>query len=201
MGYYTRIFGTRDEPADLERMLPTVKGYGTAFKIDVAEGETFQNWSELTITGQDDRPWVCVTRDIVTEGSLGSEELEEFRQEIADCKPVSAVRWLGRFFQSVKVIYAFQMLDAVFEDPNFEMMSQFRSLMADHCRGIFQADREGFSNQQGDHILWQFDESVAGPWRMGVLDFFGNWKSFTMDLGDPGDRAAFLAGKKPKHRG
>ena len=59
-----------------------------------------------------------------------------------------------------------------------------------------QADGEGFTNEEGYHIVWQFSDSVSGPWKMGVLQD-GVWHHFTMDLGDPDHRAAFLEGSVP----
>jgi hypothetical protein len=36
--------------------------------------------------------------------------------------------------------------------------------------GILQANLEGFSNEQGQHILWQFNEDVDGEGDVAVLD-------------------------------
>jgi hypothetical protein len=40
---------------------------------------------------------------------------------------------------------------------------------------IIQADGEGFTNEDGYHIVWQFSDSVSGPWNMGVLQD-GVWR-------------------------
>src|SRR5512135_3082541 len=61
---------------------------------------------------------------------------------------------------------------------------------------IIQADGEGFTNEEGYHIVWQFADHVSGPWKMGVLQD-GVWQHFTMDLGDPDHRSAFLRGAVP----
>ena len=61
---------------------------------------------------------------------------------------------------------------------------------------VIQADGEGFTNEEGFHIVWQFSDSVSGPWNMGVLQD-GTWHHFKMDLGDPGHREAFLNGEMP----
>jgi hypothetical protein len=63
--------------------------------------------------------------------------------------------------------------------------------------GILQADIEGFSNEAGYHILWQFEDSVKGPWWMGVLQD-GEWVHFKMGLGNQKHRAAFLRGEVPQ---
>jgi hypothetical protein len=62
--------------------------------------------------------------------------------------------------------------------------------------GIIQADHEGFTEERGFQILWQFSDSVTGPWWMAVLRD-GKWIRFQMDLGNRKHRKAFLAGKVP----
>jgi hypothetical protein len=61
---------------------------------------------------------------------------------------------------------------------------------------ILQADNEGFSNEGGYHILWQFNDLVEGNWWMGVLSN-GQWKHFEMDLGNRKHRESFLRGQIP----
>ena len=62
---------------------------------------------------------------------------------------------------------------------------------------IIQADNEGFTNEDGFHILWQFGESVDGPWWMGVL-CDDQWRHFQMDLGNRQQRERFLQGQLPE---
>ncbi len=45
--------------------------------------------------------------------------------------------------------------------------------------------------------VWQFSDSVSGPWWMGVLQG-GEWKHFQMELGDHQHREAFFQGEIPK---
>ena len=62
--------------------------------------------------------------------------------------------------------------------------------------GIIQADYEGFTEETGHQILWQFSNSVQGPWWMAVLRD-GEWVRFQMELGNRKHRAAFLKGEVP----
>ena len=71
-----------------------------------------------------------------------------------------------------------------------------RSHLWERGDAIIQADGEGFTNDDGYHIVWQFSDSVSGPWNMcGYKDDL--WHHFEMDLGDPDHRAAFLKGEVP----
>ena len=140
-----------------------------------------------------------IERNLVIEGELGQEELEEFREDIKDCKPNSAVKWLDKYFDNVKVIYAFQLLNAAMEDQNFEVVGSIKATIWNKLGGLLQADNEGFSNEDGYHILWQFVDNVTGDWNMAVKNIFGKWTNFKMDLGDKKQREEFWLGKVPKN--
>ena len=45
----------------------------------------------------------------------------------------------------------------------------FKDALFGTAGGIMQADNEGFSNEDGYHILWQFDDDVTGDWWLRVL--------------------------------
>jgi hypothetical protein len=63
--------------------------------------------------------------------------------------------------------------------------------------GIIQADSEGFSNEAGFQILWQFSRSAKGPWWMAVMKN-GEWVTFQMELGNRKHREAFCRGEVPQ---
>ena len=67
------------------------------------------------------------SRPCKSEGKLGQDELYEFREIIQDYKPSSAVQWLTNYFDTVKVIYAFQLLNAAFDDNNFKVISSIKT--------------------------------------------------------------------------
>ncbi|QDZ62231.1 hypothetical protein EVD20_04460 [Elizabethkingia bruuniana] len=135
-----------------------------------------------------------------THKGVGKEEIEEFKEEIVEYMPVSASKWLYKYLDKIKVIYAFQLLNASMKEENFSIVETIKSVIWSKVGGIFQADNEGFSNENGYHILWQFSDDVIGEWNMAVKNFFGGWTNFTMDLGDEIQRKEFLAGKVPKMR-
>jgi hypothetical protein len=122
-----------------------------------------------------------------------------FLENIQDHKPTSAVKWLQEYFDTIKVIYAFQLLNAAMDEDNFPIVNPIKTTIWNKIGGILQADDEGFSNDEGYHILWQFADDVKGEWNMAVRNTFGNWTNFTMDLGDKNQREEFWEGKVPKH--
>jgi hypothetical protein len=90
------------------------------------------------------------------------------------------------------------MLNAAFEGGNFEIISNIKTKIWNKTKGILQADNEGFSNEDGYHILWQFSDTVTGAWSCAVRNWLGKWDRFVMDLGDATQRQEFQDGKVPK---
>ena len=117
-------------------------------------------------------------------------------EEVADCKPESAARWLQQYLPSVKVIYAFQLLNGTDVEDGWTPLHSLYNTVWEHAGGILQSDGEGFSNDEGYTILWQFSDRVTGSWNMGVLKD-GRWLHFEMDLGNEQHRNAFLSGQVP----
>ena len=198
MGYYIRVLGTTDIVVKIDELIESLNTVNLSADFSLAENENNENWTEL-IVSKDNNELFIIERNIVKDGELGKDEIEEFKEEIEDCKPLSAVKWLNNYFDKVKVIYAFQLLDKAFEDDNFEIVSNLREKIWNKVDGILQADNEGFSNEDGNHILWQFSDTVTGDWNMAVKNIFGKWTTFTMDLGDIKQREEFWAGKVPKN--
>lgn len=197
MGYYIRILGTEDPDIHLDELLQGLKADGLTAKLAFAGGDSPDKWSLLEVANDKGDALAQIERNPVVEGNLGQEELDEFREEVQDCKPASAAEWLTNFFGQVKVIYAFQMLNAAFEGENYHIVNSIRTKIWNRTDGIFQADGEGFTNEEGYHILWQFSDTVSGDWSCAVLNSLGSWDKFVMDLGSKSQRQEFQDGKIP----
>lgn len=128
--------------------------------------------------------------------SLGADELAEFVDELEDGRPASSAEWLASFLPSVKAIYAFQHLSGSHVAKGDEALRAVKHHIWGRGDAIIQADLEGFTNEDGFHILWQFAEDVSGTWWMALLQD-GAWVEFEMDLGDPAHREHFFAGRMP----
>jgi hypothetical protein len=87
-------------------------------------------------------------------------------------------------------------LDPIYSGNGWEVLGAVKNTIWAAAGGVIQADGEGFSNEDGYHILWQFPDDVTGDWWMAVLKD-GEWEAFQMDLGNPAHRAAFKAGRIP----
>lgn len=197
MGYYTRILGTYNPNVPLEVLTKALKAEGLKAKLELLENESPKNWTVIDVMNEDDEQLFQIERNPVIAGELGQEELDEFREAIEDLKPATAVAWLQKYFDRVKVIYAFQLLESVFDDENYPILAAIKEAIKQKVNGIFQADNEGFTNEAGAQILWDFSDDVEGDWTMAVLSPEGEWIDFNMELGDRKQREAFFEGKVP----
>ena len=130
-------------------------------------------------------------------GSFGEGEINDFLGEIESCEPRSAAEWLISYLRSVKNVFAFQHLRGSHSDKGSAALTTVRDFIWSRGNAIIQADGEGFTNEDGYHILWQFSDQVSGTWNMAVL-CEGSWLRFEMDLGDLEQRKAYFAGTVPR---
>jgi hypothetical protein len=193
LGYYLRVLSPREKAVPALVLRESVGQLGAHLRPDTIPTD----WNELDVIGPSRDTLCSIERNVVHSGSLGQVELAEFRDEIADCKPQSAADWLDRYFQSVRTIYAFQVHGATYDQDGWGIVGAAHQAIWNAAGGITQADGEGFSNEDGYHILWQFSDGVAGTWSMAVLKD-GRWRKFEMDLGDPEHRKAFHRGDIPE---
>jgi hypothetical protein len=196
MGYYTRVLSKRsDVPTheELERILHAARPDVT---ISMEEG-IGANWTNLVLSHREGPEIAAIERNPVADGSLGSEEIAEFIEDVGDCRPASAAQWLASYLAEVKMIYAFQHLAGTEHRRGDEALRRVREAIWARGQAILQADGEGFSNEDGYHILWQFSDRVSGSWWMAVLQG-EQWVQFEMELGNREHREDFLAGRVPR---
>jgi len=194
MGYYTRVLTTQAECIPIPALAKALEA--ESCRAIMQTDDDPKNWEQAVLTLPGGPEIVAMERNMVTDGSLGNEELQEFREELDGTFPKSGASWLREFLPRVRCIYAFQHLSGTEKKTGFSALSVVRNALWSAAPAILQADGEGFSNEDGYHILWQFSESVSGNWWMGVLEN-GKWVHFQMDLGNPQHRSAFLAGEVP----
>ncbi len=195
MSYYTRVFSKNEDFPPFDELAQWIRAEHPEYKLAVEDGEE-EEWESLLFSGNDGVEVALIERNPVEDGSVGQDEVADFIEDIRDCKPDSGVAWLTEYLASVKTIYAFQHLQGSETEDGSNALHALRSAISERGDAILQADFEGFTNEDGYNIVWQFSDSVSGPWNMGVLQD-GTWYHFRMDLGDPDHRAAFLNGEIP----
>jgi hypothetical protein len=196
VGYYIRILSPSEKVPSVARMRTALTKEKLAGTLTV-EGGTDDDWTQVVLAHKDGPEIADIERNAAATNDLVSEEIEEFLEEIPDCKPPSAAAWLAEYLPTVKTIYAFQLLSGTDEKNGWDILGKVKDSIFTQVGGILQADGEGFSDEEGYHILWQFSNSVKGPWWMSVLKE-GQWVRFQMDLGNKKHRAAFFRGEVPE---
>lgn len=190
MGYYIRVLGKKLDNFPLDELRRISQ---PAVLSSEGEGD---EWMQLILSHKSGQEIAVIEKNLVVEGELGAEELQELTDEIPDHKPESAATWLQQYLPSVKVIYAFQLLSGTEVHDGWTPLHRLHNAVWRHAGGIIQADGEGFSNEGGSWILWQLSERATGKRNMAVLRD-GRWVRFEMDLGNQQHRKAFLSGRVP----
>jgi hypothetical protein len=195
VGYYTRVLSKYEDFPSFEELTQVVQGDHPSFKLSIEEG-TEDAWESLLLSGDGEVEVAVLERFTVSDGSIGQDEIAEFIEDTQDCKPESGVEWLHAFLDEVKTVYSFQHLVGSETEEGLAALHALRTFLWQRGESIIQADMEGFTNEEGYHIVWQFSDSVSGAWNMAVLQD-GTWHQFQMDLGDPDQREAFFRGEVP----
>ena len=195
MPYYTRVLTKQEDYPLFDEVADLIRAEHPQFKLHLEEG-TEEDWESLLLASEDEVEVALIERNPVYDGSLGQDEIADFLEDLRDCKPDSGVEWLKEYLAEVKTIYAFQHLQGADSEEGSAALHGLRSALWDRGESIIQADLEGFTNEEGFHIVWQFSDTVSGAWNVAILQD-GTWNHFKMDLGDPDQRAAFLRGEVP----
>ena len=196
MAYYTRVLSKSEEFPSFEELEEFVRGAHPEYRLTIEEGSE-EEWESLLLSGIDEVEVALVGRSAVYDGSVAQDEIADLTEDLRDAKPETNVRWLEGFLDEVKTVYTFQHLLGAETVDGGNALHGLRSMLWERGDSILQADGEGFTNEEGYHIVWQFSDSVSGPWNMGIWKD-DLWHHFTMDLGDAEHRAAFLSGDVPE---
>jgi hypothetical protein len=193
LGYRIRVLALNDQPVEIAKL----KSVLPANQELIDESDDSQGWTQLLLKHVAGPEIAVIERDPVVPGQLGAEELKEFLENIQGEKPDSAVKWLTSFLPRVKVIFALQLLSGTEVGEGWSGVHAIQYKLWSQLGGILQSDGEGLTNEDGYHILWQFDGDPRGSWKMAVLGNDGNWTAFEMRLEDKNHRTAFLEGLVP----
>src|SRR4051812_36583599 len=109
MSYYIRVLGTQNVNIHIDELNACLTAEKLTARFQLLEDEQPDNWTVIEVVNKEGITLTQIERNPVVDGELGKEELEEFREDIKNYKPTSAVKWLDKFFDKVQVIYAFQL--------------------------------------------------------------------------------------------
>jgi len=191
MPYYTRLFSKSSETASVDQLRASLPN---KFYVNVTSGPEAR-WKELIVTAIDGREVCLVERNECGRDDLAADEIEEFAEAQDDAEPRPAAKWIKSYLADCRSVYACQFLRALSDGDLGEVPSLVMWSIRRLVGGIGQTDGEGFSNEEGYQVTWDFSDNVTGSWNMAVLVSPDQWQHFEMDLGDGAHRAAFRAGR------
>jgi hypothetical protein len=193
MAYYIRHFGIRDKSVSHKELTRAIQAANLSGSVHVDSKENGQ-WTAITVFAAKKTPAAYIERCEVRPGSIGEKSIQEFQEEIDELKPESAGAWVGEYLDRVKVIYAVQLLEGIEHADAWPLLDVVQGALSDAAAGIMQADAEGFMNEMGEFITYDFPEGVDGMVRAAVLDAAGDWHAFDLDLANKKQRKAFRDG-------
>lgn len=195
MAYFVRVLSLSAEVPVVSALAKSI-GRG---RLRVLEGDP-EDWVRLELAHANKVPIAIIERNAVADGDLAVEELAEFDEELAEALPRSGAAWVRAFLPRVQTLYAIEVLDGAFADDGWWKIDAVRTALWKLGGGILQSDAEGFSNEAGHYIVWQFHDPESTPWEVALLQPGPNgeqWVAFVIDLANPGHRSAFLRGEIP----
>lgn len=137
MGYYIRVLGQKLGNIPLDQLQEA----GQPAVLRVSKGES-DAWEELTLSHKSGQEIAIVEKNLVVEGQLGADELQEFLDEVSHHKPEAAAAWLRQYLPGVKIIYAFQLLSGTDVNDGWTPLHRLHGIVWKHAGGILQADGE-----------------------------------------------------------
>jgi hypothetical protein len=195
VAYYTRVLSKNEDYPSFEELADLIRADHPSCRLAIEEGDD-EEWDTLLLLGDDDVEIALLERHPVSDGSPGQDDIADLIEDSQDCRPESGVDWLNEYLDSVKTVFSFQHLLGADSEEGSAALHALRNAIWEGGGAIIQADHEGFTNEEGYHIVWQFSDTVSGAWNMAVLQE-ETWHHFKMDLGDPDHREAFLNGEVP----
>jgi hypothetical protein len=197
MGYNMRVYALSEGSLSVPQIQKRLGEEELPVTIEVHSGEE-SCWAAITLAHEENRtPIALVEKEMVSPGSLASQEITELLSQLDQTKPSSVARYLRGFLQKVKVIYIFQVLSGADRDKGWDALYAVQDQLIENLGGILHADLEGFSIEDRYQITWEFSSKAVGEWTMAVLDGNDHWIAFRMDLGNKEHRKAFCAGRIP----
>jgi hypothetical protein len=200
MSYYVRVLTPEKRPISADGVRAGLAELGREdVTLVVDETEDEADWTAIVAYTKDGEPIGLLTRDARADAdSLAKEELEDFQEELAEALPKSGAAWVRQYLKQVETIYAVQLMAKAFEEEGAGVPGLVLEAIRAEVGGIIQADGEGFSNESGAQIVWQYDDEIDGTWTAAVLVPDKTWLTFEMDRADPAHRAAFQEGRVPE---
>lgn len=163
-------------------------------RFEVLEGEDAK-WRELLVTSNRGDEICLVER---ANAAAMSKEVDWLRSDLHDRRPRASAQWAATYLGAARVLYGCQYLSFGLSPKYAQIPSRVMwALQTISGGGIVHAEGQGFSNEDGYQITWEFSDRVSGTRQVAVLGASGRWETFELDMSDERHRIAFRVGERP----
>jgi hypothetical protein len=201
MGYWMHVYSQTDEVMEFETVEQLLASDPEADEeggivVELCAGRRGAAWKQLQLSHRDGTLIALVE---LIRGKGVAPRVAEAIEAVLETEPRQNAEWVADFLRGVKVIYQFQILSGVDVDGGWEAVHELIEELCEGFDGILHAESEGFSNQVGYHITWEFSDATSGEWEMGLYDAKADrWTTFQMELSNRAHREAFCSGRVPR---
>ena len=170
-------------------------------EIESEEEDYPGSWTTLTLYLDNGEAVVEIEKYAEQDETLRDAIQDTVRMLLDDknpVKPTSAVKWLCQFMSRVKVLYVFRPMQAINTEAGWELFNEVWTNLRETLHGIVHLDEEGFTNEHGAQITWEYPGDETGDLKVAVLNEKGQeWIEYTLNLANHEHRELFIAGKVP----
>ncbi len=195
MSFFIRLFSKKEKKISAD-IFNNIYNENIFFKIYTFHLEKLNTHNQILIKKKQ-KDIAVIIELLPKKSKLDNYKLKKITADIQNKKPDVSSRWVKKYLEKTKVVYEFILTDNLNSDNDMELLSNTYMETWVFNRGIFQIKNEGFTNESGDLILWDYPFSAAGKRLAAIKSFTGRWKTFEMDLESPMQRKLFLKGKVP----
>lgn len=195
------FFGTQNKVVSVDDIATWLQESMIDCEIESDQEDFPGDWEEITLFLESGDSVVEIEKITCDSGNF-REAIEETVRTLLDdqrpVRPASAVKWICQYMKSVKVIYRFRPMPGIDTELGFELFNEVWTRLKNIEPGIVHCVDEGFTNEDGAQITWEFPESSSGTVKAAVLEAEGgSWREFQLDLANQEQQSSFLAGKCP----
>jgi len=196
-----RFFGLQDKAISIDQIAGWLQ---TAFidgEIESEEEEYPGCWRTLTLFLDSGEPVVEIEKFSQADDSLLDPIQDTVRMLLDEKDPVipsTAVKWLCQFMSRVKVLYEFRPMQAINTEEGWQIFNEVWTNLRENLQGIVHLENEGFTNETGAQITWEYSTPESGDLKVATLNKNGTeWIEYTLDLANQAHCKMFMAGEVP----
>ena len=167
--------------------------HGTDMELEV-EKDGDGNWRKIILKRNDFNQILSV----ITKAENLEDEKKLLIDGLKDSEPANAAEWVKEYIEEAKNIYKFEIMEGSEDQYGWYTLESVREAIWEEVEGILQNDGEGYRNEEGFFIVWQFEYEVEGPYEAAVMDKKGKWHCFEMELENEEHVLQFKNGKVPQ---